>query len=119
MTAPMRLLLVEDEEDLRELLADVMEGTGAEVRTAATASAAMELLESGYRCDVVFSDVHMPGPTSGADLAEYVARTLPQTAVILASGHPRFQLQPLPAGTQFLQKPFRLAQFMELIQQHA
>ncbi|MNU08936.1 hypothetical protein D3C72_2552150 [compost metagenome] len=61
----------------------------------------------------------MPGALSGADLGKYVAQHLPQATVILASGHPRFQLQPLPPGVQFLQKPFRLNQFMELIQRRA
>lgn len=117
--APLRVLLVEDQEDLRELLADVMEGMGAQVSTAADATQAMSLLEGGYCCDVLFSDIHMPGALSGADLGKYVAQHLPQATVILASGHPRFQLQPLPAGVQFLQKPFRLNQFMELIQRRA
>ncbi|MDG2525167.1 response regulator [Stenotrophomonas sp. HITSZ_GD] len=116
MNAPLRVLLVEDQEDLRELLADVIQGTGAEVRTAETANAAMALLHEGYCCDVLFSDIHMPGTLSGVDLAEHVQRTLPAATVILASGHPRFQLAPLPGSALFLQKPFRLNQFMELIQ---
>lgn len=119
MSDPIRVLLVEDQDDLRELLADVMHAAGAEVRTAANASVAMELLGCGYRCDVLFSDIHMPGPLSGADLADYVARTLPDATVILASGHPRFQVQPLPDGALFLQKPFRLNQFLDLIQRRA
>ncbi len=119
MSSPIRVLLVEDQEDLRELLADVMQGAGAEVQAAATAHAAMELLSGGYRCDVLFSDIHMPGTLSGTDLADYVKRHLPEATVILASGHPRFQLAPLPAGALFLQKPFRLNQFMDLIRHRA
>jgi len=119
MSAPIRVLLVEDQEDLRELLSDVMQGMGAEVITAENANVAMALLNDGYRCDVLFSDIHMPGTLSGADLGEYVSRALPDATVILASGHPRFQLQPLPSGALFLQKPFRLNQFMDLIQRRA
>jgi len=117
--APLRVLLVEDQEDLRELLADVMQGMGAQVSTAADAGEAMALLQGGYCCDVLFSDIHMPGALSGTDLGAYVSQHLPQAVVILASGHPRFQLQPLPAGALFLQKPFRLDQFMQLIQRRA
>jgi len=116
---PLRVLLVEDQDDLRELLADVMEGMGAEVSMAADASQAMAMLREGYCCDVLFSDIHMPGGLSGTDLGLYVSQHLPQATVILASGHPRFQLPPLPAGALFLQKPFRLNQFMELIQRRA
>lgn len=114
--AALRVLLVEDQADLRELLADVMQDKGMDVRTVGNADAAMELLQSGYACDVLFSDVQMPGQISGAQLGDYVARTLPQARVILASGHPRFKLPPLPPGAHFLQKPFRLGQFFELIE---
>jgi len=116
MSAPVRVLLVEDQQDLRELLADVVQGMGAEVSTADNANIAMTLLRDGYRCDVLFSDIHMPGTLSGTELGEYVARTLPDATVILASGHPRCQLPPLPSGALFLQKPFRLNQFMALIE---
>lgn len=111
----LRVLLVEDQADLRDLLADVMQDRGMEVRTVGNAHAAMELLDAGYACDVLFSDVHMPGEISGAQLGEHVARTLPAARVILASGHPPFKLPPLPAGAHFLQKPFRLNQFFELV----
>ncbi|HEY0334582.1 MAG TPA: response regulator [Stenotrophomonas sp.] len=116
MKSPVRILLVEDQDDLRELLTDVLEGMGVEVSTAANGNQAMALLQQGYRCDVLFSDIHMPGTLSGAQLADHVRQALPEATVILASGHPRFQLPPLPAGTLFLQKPFRLNQFMELIE---
>lgn len=112
---PLRVMVVEDQQDLRELLADVVRSTGAEVVIADNANTAVALLGDGYRCDVLFTDIHMPGTLSGAQLAEHVARTLPQATLILASGHPRSQLPPLPAGTLFLQKPFRLGQFMALL----
>lgn len=111
----LRVLLVEDQADLRDLLADVMQDRGMDVRTVGNAHAAMDLLASGYVCDVLFSDVHMPGQISGAQLGEHVARILPDARVILASGHPPFKLPPLPAGAHFLQKPFRLNQFFDLV----
>lgn len=109
-----RVLLVEDQFELRDLLADVLQELGMEVRTADDGSAAMQILES-YPCDVLFSDIHMPGAVSGLDLAAHVTATCPSARVILASGHPRSQLDPLPAGARFLQKPFRLNQFTELV----
>lgn len=115
MSTPMRVLVVEDQEELRDLLADVMKDMGMDVRVAGTGDEAMALLRDGYTCEVLFSDVHMPGATSGAELAAFVARQLPLAMVILASGHPRFQLPALPERAHFLQKPFRLAQFLELV----
>jgi len=115
MSAPLRVLLVEDQSELRDLLADVMEGMGMDVRTAQDGDSAKALLDDGYACDVLFSDVQMPGAISGAELGEYVVRQRPQARVILASGHPRFKLPAMPASAHFLQKPFRLNQFMELV----
>ncbi|MCR6687661.1 response regulator [Pseudoxanthomonas sp.] len=118
MSAPLRVLLVEDQLELRDLLADVLQDLGMDVRTADDGQSALRILES-HPCDMLFSDIHMPGPTSGIDLAAHVLATRPAARVILASGHPRFQLPPLPAGAHFLQKPFRLNQFMELVRENA
>lgn len=114
MSGPRRVLLVEDQFELRDLLADVLQELGMDVRTADDGQSALRILD-GYPCDVLFSDIHMPGPTNGLELAAQFMDARPQARVILSSGHPRFQLPPLPAGAHFLQKPFRLGQFTELV----
>lgn len=118
MSAALRVLLVEDQFELRDLLADVLQEMGMQVRTADDGEAALQILEE-FPCDVLFSDIHMPGPINGLDLASRVMQARPQARVILSSGHPRFQLAPLPPGAHFLQKPFRLGQFTELLREDA
>jgi PAS domain S-box-containing protein len=60
--AGVRLLAVDDEVDTRDLLAHVLAGCGADVRTAASVRDALELLDSGdgWTADVLVSDVGMP-----------------------------------------------------------
>jgi len=118
MSAALRVLLVEDQFELRDLLADVLQEMGMQVRTADDGEAALQILEE-FPCDVLFSDIHMPGPINGLDLATRFMQAQPQARVILSSGHPRFQLAPLPPGAHFLQKPFRLGQFTELLREDA
>jgi CheY-like chemotaxis protein len=55
----LQILVVEDEDDTRELITDVLGRYGAEVRATASASAACELLET-WRPDVLVSDIAMP-----------------------------------------------------------
>ncbi len=109
-----RVLLVEDQVELRALLSDVLQDAGMEVRIAEDAHSAKAILED-FPCDVLVSDVHMPGSENGIDLAEHLKRSRPQARVILASGHPPRQLPSLPGYAHFLQKPFRLNQLMQLL----
>jgi CheY-like chemotaxis protein len=55
----LRVLAVDDEADARQLLATVLERCGAEVRTCASASEALEALKQ-YKPDVLVSDIGMP-----------------------------------------------------------
>ncbi len=56
-----RLLVVDNEEPDRELLVQLLAPLGFELRTAASGHDALDLLAAGYRPDVVFMDLAMPG----------------------------------------------------------
>lgn len=119
MSKPLRILFVEDQADLRELMSDVFVQMGMEVVTLADAAAALELLAEGPQVDVLFTDVYMPGQMSGAELSMRVAQRWPQVRIVLASGHARHQLPELPSGVQFIQKPYSLQQAARLIRGEA
>ncbi len=119
MSQPLRILLVEDQADLRELMADAFTGLGMQVVAAADANSALSLLKEGTAVDVLFSDIYMPGQMSGAELAMRVCKQFPEVRVILASGHGRHQLPELPASVEFVQKPYSLAQVIRLLRSHA
>jgi CheY-like chemotaxis protein len=55
-----RILVIEDERDLRELLAEWLETKGYEVAEAADGQDAVELLEAGLEPDVILLDLTMP-----------------------------------------------------------
>lgn len=49
------------------------------------------------------------------DVAREVAENYPDVRVILTSGHPQSHFSPLPMNTQFLSKPYRVRQLVELL----
>ena len=93
---PIRVLMVEDQTDLREMIGLALRELGIDVATTADGHEAAELLKGEARFDVVFSDVSMPNGMSGIELSEHVAREQPQARMILSSGYARSQLPPLP-----------------------
>ncbi|PPU78194.1 response regulator [Xanthomonas sp. NCPPB 1638] len=115
MTESLRLLMVEDQEELRELIGEALRDAGITVDTADDGHAALRMLREHGPYDVVFSDVRMPNGMSGIELSEQVAQLLPQARVILASGFAKAQLPPLPARVDFLPKPYRLRQLIDLL----
>ena len=115
MLTRLRFLMVEDQEDLRELIAAALREYGVAVTTAADGVAAQALIDSDEEFDVVFTDVRMPNGVCGVTLAEAVGRTRPNARVILTSGFASAQLPPLPPGVAFLQKPYRLKQLFAIL----
>lgn len=110
------VLLVEDNESLRDLMRDALPDFGYRVVTVGDGCQALSLLESGEQFDFIFSDVSMPNGVSGIDLAGHSARLQPGARVILASGYARAQLPPLPENVTFLPKPYRLPQLLGVLE---
>lgn len=116
MSEPLRVLMVEDQQDLRELIGQALQDFGIEIHTADDGPAALRLMQDPGGFDVVFSDISMPNGMSGVELSEHVADVLPNARIILASGYARTQLPPLPEHVEFLPKPYRLRQLVTLLQ---
>ena len=68
------ILLVEDNNKLREATANRLESLGYAVLEAETGPEAINLLKSGEPIALVFSDIVMPGGMTGYDVAEWVSR---------------------------------------------
>ncbi len=116
MPEPLRVLMVEDQQDLRELMRQALQDFGIEIHTADDGPSALALLREHGDFDVVFSDISMPNGMSGVELSAHVADALPNARMILSSGYARSQLPPLPPHVEFLPKPYRLKQLVTLLQ---
>jgi CheY-like chemotaxis protein len=81
-----KVLVVDDDEDLAEMAAALLEAHGLEVLVAYSAYEALRLLQQDGDVDALFSDVVMPGMT-GLQLADAVTEMYPKVKVVLASGY--------------------------------
>ena len=101
-----RVLLVEDDPDIRDFVARTLTGFGYRVREAATGREALALLAPDAPVDLLLSDMTMPGGISGYDLVLEARRQQPELRVLLMSGFTDMAGQ-LPADCALLEKPFQ------------
>ena len=80
------ILLVEDNAQVRRVSARRVGNLGYSVIEAENAARAIEVLNSGEKVDLIFSDVVMPGGLSGFDLALWAQKNVPSVCVLLTSG---------------------------------
>jgi CheY-like chemotaxis protein len=81
------VLLVEDDSDVAALTRDMLRDLGFTVTHAASAAAALGALADGRAIDYVFTDVMMPGGTSGLELARELRSRLPDLRIVLTTGY--------------------------------
>jgi PAS domain S-box-containing protein len=105
------VLVVEDDDSLRSLVAQMLQSLGYEVHVASSGQDAIELLESPIHFDVLLTDVVLPGGMSGCDLGKEAARLDSNTPVVYMSGYAEEAALGhggIDRKSQFLQKPFRV-----------
>src|SRR5687768_16173773 len=98
------VLLVEDEQLVRMCAADILEDERFEVIEAATAPAALKILEKRDDVTAVFTDVDMPGGMNGLELAGIVYARWPHIALVVPSGVCRVGADNLPGDGVFIGK---------------
>jgi signal transduction histidine kinase len=81
------ILLVEDNDKLREATVNRLESLGYAVLEAETGPEAITLLKSGEPIALVFSDIVMPGGMTGYDVAEWVQSMKPEIKVLQTTGY--------------------------------
>ena len=103
------ILVAEDDEEVRTIVVEMLNGLGYRVLKANDAAAALSILESGIAVDLLFTDVVMPGPLRSADLARKAAELLPNLAVLFTSGYTENSIVHggrLDPGVELLGKPY-------------
>ena len=105
------LLIVDDEESLRTLLASAFNRKGYRTTTAGTGLEAIELISDSTKVfDLVLLDVNMPGAT-GVEVLKIIRSCRPQAKVLVLSGHitPEARVEFEQLGQRdFVQKPYKL-----------
>jgi signal transduction histidine kinase/ActR/RegA family two-component response regulator len=113
-----RILLVEDDEEVAHMVADMLGQLGYQVVRAASASGALGALANGRHFDLVFTDIVMPGGMDGVRLARELRLRRPRLPVVLTSGHPGTASRDIEAdGLQVLAKPYRLEELRAALAQ--
>jgi PAS domain S-box-containing protein len=102
------VLVVEDNDDVRELAEQVLGMEGYAVQSAASGEQAMDLLREGAAVDLLFTDVIMPGGMNGLELVEQARALRPGLPVLVTTGY----MDELPeggrgGGLRILAKPYR------------
>ena len=109
---PVHVMLVDDDVDLLEQLANLLICIGLVVIPASNADEAMAYLENEF-CDVLLSDVQMP-KISGLELAKWVNDRHPNTQIILTSGQSIAPTELLNSWI-YLRKPIDINMLEEII----
>ncbi|MHA7827565.1 MAG: nitrogen assimilation response regulator NtrX [Roseovarius sp.] len=112
------ILIVDDERDIRELIADILQDEGYETRLAGTSDACMaaiaETAPSLLILDIWLKDSQM----DGIDILKTVKRDHPEIPVVIISGHGNIEIAvaAIKQGAyDFIEKPFNIDQLLVVI----
>ena len=116
LSAPIRVLVAEDDGEMRELLTRVLGEEGYEVVAARDGHQAMARIAEGL-FDLVLSDVRMPGPDGMQLLQRAMADRLHQPVILMtAFGTIGSAVEAMRAGAyHYLAKPFNLDELLEIV----
>jgi len=112
-----RLLIVDDDQGMRENLAELFESLGYQVRTAANTPDALGELENGS-VDLLLTDYKMPGPT-GVELIEAARKRQPGLRAVLmtAFGDSFTEIESVRRGAVgYLNKPFEADEVVAFVE---
>jgi len=103
------ILAVEDDEEVRATVVEMLADLGYSVLRAKDAQSALAIVESGVTIDLLFTDVVMPGPLRSPELARKTRERLPNVAVLFTSGYTENAIVHggrLDEGIDLLSKPY-------------
>ncbi|MEW6176252.1 MAG: ATP-binding protein [Pseudomonadota bacterium] len=106
-----RVLVVDDEDNIRTLVCEVLEEMGHRTLQAANGVTALDLLAETGSIDLLITDIGLPGGMNGHQFAEQARRQLPDLKVLMITGYAeqaQFAEQPSAPAQEVLGKPFTL-----------
>jgi CheY-like chemotaxis protein len=117
--APVRLLLVDDDEAVRSGLQGVLEASEFEVVTASDVNEALQRIAS-ESFDVLLTDLHMPGAGDGLTVVSAMRHANPKSVTILLSANPDMAKAAEAIRRQIdeiVRKPVKVSEIIEVIRQ--
>jgi ActR/RegA family two-component response regulator len=115
--AKSRILLVDDNDNIRAVFQEGLERRGFEVIPASSVSAALNLI-STEKFDVLLSDLHMPNAGDGLTVVSAMRHAHPEAITLVQSGYPAMEEathEILLQVDEIIAKPVGLAQIAEII----
>ncbi|WAC72321.1 MASE4 domain-containing protein [Roseateles sp. SL47] len=109
------ILLVDDNDDVREASQQLLAAGGFAVRTARHAPEALSLIAAGLRPDVLISDIVMPGGMNGVELARRIKDSHPDVRVVLVTGFSDVAQSASEEGYPVVRKPYDLASLLSVL----
>jgi diguanylate cyclase (GGDEF)-like protein len=118
LTTESTILVVDDEADIRDLIADWLAGHGYKVLVAACAADALRLIETDPNIELMCTDIVMPGDLNGFDLARRAEQIRPGMKLLYMSAYSVAETVRAAQGeaTPLVHKPFRLDYLLETIE---
>jgi CheY-like chemotaxis protein len=119
VTRPARILVVEDDENIRELVDVILSGAGYEVMTAPDGAAALQVV-GNTRPDLVLLDMRMPVMDGWEFARQYRARPEPHAPiVVLTAARDAAQRAAEIDANGYLGKPFDMKSLLSMVSHHA
>jgi len=111
-----KILLVEDDADVRTVTRGVLEGSGYQIWEAANGLEALNVWKTNAsQIDLLLTDIVMPGGLNGRELAERLSGERPDLKVILMSGYNSDLPVKIQPHSHILPKPFSLESLTETV----
>ena len=118
LTSNELILVVEDNEDVRNVVMTQLADLGYRILEAEDAAAALAMLDKHPEIDLMFSDMVMRGGMNGYELAREARQRRPDLKILLTSGYEMNAMaQGAAAGFELLKKPYRLQDLAHKLRQ--
>lgn len=111
------ILVVEDEEDVRQLACRVLSGLGYRILQASEGRAALAILDREPDIDLLFTDVVLPGGMNGPQIAQQARIRRPDLRVLYTSGYTGNAIQQLEhlAAVRLVSKPYAIEELAQTV----
>lgn len=111
-----RLLVVDDDEQFRKVLAQALTSAGFEVLQAGNLAKALAVLDSSGAADLLIADLHLsPGTPHGFSTGRVIKMRCPQIKIVFMTGGDAQGFALREPGDVVLQKPFRTHELIDAV----